>query len=544
MPIFITQFKRVRRLLCAASGLVLIAACQTTTIQSSATQPNTIGQPVFDESAADTELPSNIKSQAPESFSVADYDNLWDRVRDGFEFQQPLNARTQHELKTYTKHPAYIAKVAKRSEPFLHYIVNEAEKRNIPTELALLPVVESAFDPFAYSHGRASGIWQFVPATGKYYGLKQNWWYDGRRDVVAATDAALNYLSSLNKRFDGDWLLTLAAYNAGGGTVSRAIKRNKAAGKPTDYWSLDLPKETKSYVPRLLAIVEITRHPEKYDIELARIPNEPYFDIVDTSSQIDLAQASNLAQISMEELYKLNAGFNRWATDPKGPHRLAIPADKADDFRNALAALPDDSRTGWEIYKIKQGDSLSVIASKFNTNVSAIKDINNMRHDRIRQGQTLMIPIASKSAQHYAYSETQRVKRKQTKSKGTSGTIKTLYKVKSGDSLWSIARAFDVKVSKLAKWNAIVPKDPIRSGQSLVVWAESAQIAKNPQAKRDPVMRKVAYKVRNGDSLARIAHRFNLSVSDIVSWNPIKKNGYIHPGQPLTLFVDVTKGLR
>lgn len=481
---------------------------------------------------------------AAEVISGPVYEDLWNRMRDGYQLAELDNSRIDQHLKRYLRHPDYLQRVTERGNSYLYYIVNELETRDMPLELALLPIVESAFDPFAYSHGRASGMWQFIPSTGRHFGLKQNWWYDGRRDVLASTDAALTYLSQLNKRFDGDWLLALAAYNAGGGNVNKAIRANKRKGKPTDFWSLDLPKETRSYVPQLIAISKIIKAPEKYNVTLTPVENKPFFEAVDTGSQIDLAQAAQLADISLDDLYKLNAGFNRWATDPKGPHRLLVPIDKAEGFKAALTQLPSESRVGWERYKVKSGDSLLAIAKRFNTTVDVIREHNNIRGNLIRKGQMVLIPQSSLPANQYAHSASERVKRIQANSKGSSGTRKVSYSVKSGDSLWSIARQHGVSVAKLAKWNAMAPKDTLRANQKLVIWTttqSTASTSTGAGSRDNSIIRKVAYRVRSGDSLARIAGKFHLSVNDIVRWNPIKRPDYLKPGQSLTLFVDVTR---
>ena len=237
--------------------------------------------------------------------------SIWPRVRSGFQLPSDIQHETlETELKWFAKHPEYIQRVLQRADPFLYYIMEE---------LVLLPIVESAYQPFAYSHGRAAGLWQFIPSTGRVYGLKQNWWYDGRRDIFASTQAALNYLENMHKMFKGDWMLALAAYNSGSGTVQRAIKRNKKLKRPTDFWHLKLPKETSAYVPKLLALKEIIENPEKYDISLRCIQNAPGFKQVKTKAQLDLALAAELADIDLETLYNYNPAFNRWATDPDGP---------------------------------------------------------------------------------------------------------------------------------------------------------------------------------------------------------------------------------
>ncbi|WP_439136093.1 LysM peptidoglycan-binding domain-containing protein [Pseudomaricurvus sp.] len=529
-------------------GLSLVGCSQLTPTKSLTSESS--GASFETQPAASDPLYSENKSSVnaelvDNGLPALDNADLWDRMRDGYQLDEINNSRIDTYIQRYKKHPHYVERVAERGNSYLYYIVSELEARDMPLELALLPIVESAFDPFAYSHGRASGIWQFIPSTGRHFGLKQNWWYDGRRDVVASTDAALTYLSQLSKRFDGDWLLALAAYNAGGGNVNKAIRANKRKGKPTDFWSLDLPKETKHYVPKLIALSKVIMTPEQYGVTLAPIHNQAFFEAVDTSSQIDLAQAAQLADVTLDDLYSLNAGFNRWATDPKGPHRLLVPVDKAESFREALSQLPRESRVGWERYKVRSGDSLLAIAKRFNTTVDVIREHNNIRGNLIRKGQMVLIPQSSLPPEQYAHSEAQRVKRIQANSKGKNGTRKVAYSVRSGDSLWSIAKRYGVSVGKLAQWNAMAPKDTLKANQKLVIWTPSSQ-ASNTAAtgvgsRDNSVIRKVAYRVRNGDSLARIAGKFHLSVNDIISWNPIKRPNYLKPGQSLTLFVDVTR---
>jgi len=449
-------------------GLSIIVGCGTANTKNSNTSNDDTYRSGVDQNSADTTNPDFALD--PGCFvSEPEYDahqalaevNLWERIRRGYRFPQESNRRIDLELSWYAKHPAYMQRVTKRAERYMFHIVEELDRRGMPMEIALLPVVESAFDPFAYSHGRASGMWQIVPGTGKMLGLKQNWWYDGRRDVVASTNAALNYLEQLQKRFKGDWLLALASYNSGAGNVSKAIRKNTKRGKPTDFWHLELPKETKAYVPRLIALSKLIATPAKHNIVLHPIFNRPYFDEVAIGSQIDLAQAAELAEIDMEVLYHLNPGFNRWATDPKGPHELLIPRAKAKAFANKVAAIPDSERVTWERYTIKPGDSLSVIARRYNISTNSLKNINQLRSNRIRAGKTLMVPIAAKSDKHYSFSFDERVaKRYAAVGKKEKGQ-KVDYTVQSGDSLWTISRRYKVSLGKLARWNSMAPKDPI-----------------------------------------------------------------------------------
>lgn len=480
------------------------------------------------------------------SYPIPNFNSLWDRVRLGFSLPDQQHRRIDDHRAWYARHPDYMARVTQRANRYLFGIVEKIEARGLPMEFALLPIVESAFDPFGYSHARASGMWQFIPSTGRLYGLKQNYWYDGRRDIEASTDAALDYLSDLHKRLDGDWLLALASYNTGEGNVKKAIRRNKRAGKPTNFWSLRLPRETQAYVPQLLALKEIVLNPEKFQIALTPISNKPFYQAVPVDSQIDLAKAAELAEISIDDLYLLNPGFNKWATDPKGPHRLLLPVESADVFAKNLESYPIENRVTWESYRVKKGDSLLAIAKRYKTDVDTIKDINNLRSNLIGINQQLLIPVATKNSDHYAYSQTERRQRTQNNSKGANNAQKVNYVVKNGDSFWKIAQQFNVSVSRLTKWNAMAPRDTLKPGQTLVVWAEPEKARKVSLAKanlpssNNPLIRKVNYRVRKGDSLARIASKFNLRVNDILSWNTLNQQKYIHPGQRLTLFVDIT----
>nr|WP_297347502.1 LysM peptidoglycan-binding domain-containing protein [uncultured Glaciecola sp.] len=458
----------------------------------------------------------------------------WDRVRKGFTFAVPDKKRVTNQKNWYLRHPSYMKRVSKRAEPFLYYIIEELEKAGMPSELALLPIVESAFDPFAYSHGRAAGMWQFIPGTGKSFGMKQTWWYDGRRDVIASTAGAIKYLQRLHEMFDGDWLHALAAYNSGEGRVMRSIRKNKRLGKATDFWSLDLPRETRAYVPKLLALADILANKESYAFEWPTISNQQVIEIVDVGSQIDLAVAAKKAGLTTKELHALNPGYNRWATDPDGPHRLVVPRRLADEFISALAETDKKDRLNWVRHKVKSGENLGLVANKYNTTIDVIQSINGMKNNVIYTNDFLLVPIALKSMEEYSLSANQRLARTQAEKKGA---YQLTHKIKSGDTFWDLSRSYKVSIRDLAKWNGMAPRDPLKPGKELVVWVNQV----SEQQTDNSIMRTLTYTVRNGDSLSRIADKFNVKISDITKWNNLNGKRYLQPGQKLKLYVDVTR---
>ena len=462
-------------------------------------------------------------------------EDLWAKLRQEFTLPNQDNERIRVQRNWYAKHPQYMQRVSERSRRYARHIYQELSRRNMPAEIALLPIVESAYDPFAYSHGRAAGLWQFIPATGKRFGLKQDWWYDGRRDLLDSTNAALDYLQYLNKRFKGDWLLALAAYNSGEGTVSKAVRRNRKKGKPVTFWDLKLPKETRAYVPKLIALKQLVDTPAAYGIKLGPLPNEPYFEIVNTGGQIDMAVAAELAGIELEALYRLNPGFNQWATPPKGPHRLLIPVDNASAFRQAIANLSPEKRVQWVRHKIKNGESLGHIAKRYHTTVSALKAANGVNGTSIRAGKHLLVPVSSQGQDSYKLSAQQRLKRKQDRPRKGQ---KTRHIVSSGDTFWDLSREYKISVRKLAAWNGMAPGDTLRVGQKLVVWtARSSSKSFHPGSR----IRPIHYTVRKGDSLSRISSKFKVSVAELRKWNTLPKGRYLQPGQRIKLYVDVTE---
>lgn len=506
---------------------LLLAGCQTTQPLSQDTSENR------EKSTASAQMtvppaPSKTTLKAPKVVPPQEQDDVWQRIAMQLSLPIPDDETVNYYRTWYLKHPGHLAIVAERAKPFLHLITEKIEQRQLPLELALLPVVESSFDAFAYSHGSAAGLWQFIPATGKMYGLKQNFWYDGRRDVDAATDAALDYLTVLGKRFDGNWYNAIAAYNSGGGRVSQAMRKNVRHGKPTDFFSLDLPKETSGYVPKLLALADIIANQEKYGIELPPIANQPVLKLVDPKEQLDLAIAAQYAGISVKELQSYNPAFNQWATAPNGPHQLLIPVDKVMRFEQQVAA---NKGKGMKLirYQVKSGDTLSVIANRYNTTTKVLQTANSLSGTSIRVGQHLMVPTSVKDEKAYALSASNRLAKTQSLARGQ---YKLTHTVHSGESLWTIARANNVSHQALAKWNGMGPRDTLRVGQKLVIWKDSSDGA---------IIRTVFYQVRSGDTLSGIASRFSVKTRDIVQWNELSNQKYLRPGQKLKLYVDVTK---
>ncbi|MBI2994901.1 MAG: LysM peptidoglycan-binding domain-containing protein [Gammaproteobacteria bacterium] len=459
--------------------------------------------------------------------------NVWVRIQSALSLDRRLDQKAvRDKLAWFSRNQEYLDRVAERARPYLYYIVEELDRRGMPLDLALLPIIESAYHPFALSPSRASGIWQFIPSTGKRYGLKQNWWYDGRRDIIAATGAALDYLQKLHAEFDGDWLLAVAAYNAGELNVTRAINRNRNTGRKADFWSLDLPRETRGYVPSFLAVVELAAQPDHYGIALRPIANAPYFSRVDLDGQLDLATAAALAAISMDELYTLNPGFNQWATDPEGPHTLLLPLAKTEEFKRGLSSLPAEERIRWTRHEIRAGETLGEIASRYRTSVEALQAANGLRTNLIRTGHSLLIPNAQQPEAHYTLSADNRGFRVAARA-----TLRQAARhvVTRGDTLWDISRRYGVSIADLCAWNDITPKALLRLGQKLELHPERDQPAAVHVGMAAASAEPISYTVQRGDSLWQISRRFGVTVSQLLQWNGLNEGSRLQPGQILVL---------
>ena len=461
-------------------------------------------------------------------------DNVWDVVRSSMRLEFDSNARIENQIAWYQKHNRTIERVTENARTYLHYVVQQAEHRQLPAELTLLPVIESGYRPFARSPSGASGLWQFIPGTGRRFGLAQNWWYDGRRDVVASTQAAFEYLERLNRQFDGDWLLAIAAYNAGEGTVLAAMKHNRKRGKPVDYWSLELPRETMTYVPRLLALSRIVADPVHFGLEVPAVANEPVFQVVELQQQIDLARVAELAAISMDEVYRLNPGFNRWATAPEGPHRVLVPSARADEFVAGLSKMPPERYISWQRHVVVAGDTLSGLAQRYDTTVATLRRINKLNGNLIRAGRSLLVPTASLPADSYTLSADARGVVPVTPGSGT----RLAYVVKPGDSLWAIAKRHGTSVKQLTRWNGLSRHTTLQPGQQLTLWRTSDASSNHTSAVANNAVAdtpSLRYTVARGDSLWQISRRFGVTVVALRRWNNLQRGALLQPGQTLNV---------
>ena len=372
------------------------------------------------------EVPSTrryTQAKAAET-SAIEHTSVWTRIRAGFGLQSDHPEHLQEHISWIGSHERYFKRVTERGQPYLHYVLDEVEKRAMPTEIVLLPVIESGFKPFAYSSGKAAGIWQIIPSTGKQLGLKSSWWYDGRRDVIDSTGAALDYLQLVNNNLGGDWLLSLAAYNCGEGAVRRARRKARAAGKGQDFWSIRpyLPRETQAYVPRLLAAAAAVHNPSRFGLSLYPVANQAHFDVVKLPGQIDLGIAAKTAGITLKEMQRLNPGFKRWATDPDGPHRLLVPRHRTAVFRAALAKLPLGEQVVWRRHAIRSGETLGQIANRYGTKTDVLRRVNHLKSTTIRVGKDLLVPMPMPSSDGKAIARAKAPARKATAKQKSAGS--------------------------------------------------------------------------------------------------------------------------
>ena len=507
---------------------------------------------------------ANLPGPPADSLVTAKATDLFARIRKGFKLQDVDEPAIDSQVNWFANHPDFLDRTWTRAQPWLYYIVGQLEQRNMPRELALLPVIESAFEPYAYSRASASGLWQFISDTGRRFGLKQDWWYDGRRDPIAATGAALDYLQALHDEFNGDWLLAIAAYNCGELTVERAIQRNQRLHRPTDFWHLRLPAETRSYVPELLAMRRLVADPARYGLEFnPTIPDAPYFVVIDTGGQISLKVVADIAGISIGDLYELNPGFHRPWTDPTGPFRLLVPADAAEGLQQTLAQLTPDQRMNLGHYTVQRHDTLARIARAYETTPEELRELNGLSaRERLVVDADLRVPAPDIQLPE----EVERAARLVDRSVryGARGRTR-VHIVRRGDTLYAIARSMGTSVHTLAALNGINPRDALHAGQRLRLRAGSriararVHVRRHSRAShahragglvatadaadgtdRAPTAHsghRLKYVVRRGDTLYRIAQVLKVTVHELLTWNKVDDARSLHPGQVLVAFV-------
>ena len=502
-------------LVCAA---LLAGGCQQPSVRTQVQDEQELRERLAplnmpDRNWSDKALQQNSTARVPVTATTNNDENspaitdIWQRIRHGFQLldEDETNPRIDQQRLWFASRTGSLETIAKRSSPYIHYIVEALDKRNMPLELALLPVIESAYNPLAYSPSQAAGLWQFIPSTGRNFKLRQTRWYDGRQDITASTEAALDYLTYLNQMFGGDWLLTLAAYNAGEGTVSRAIKRNNGLGLPADYWNLQLPKQTQDYVPKLLGLAQLVASPHAYALKLPDVPDAPYFARVPLEHQLELKHIAALAKVPAEQIRELNPAFKEGIT-LDGPRHVLVPAEQAGRLKRKLAELSPDELMQVQPYIVSAGDTLSGIARRHGTSVTSIRQLNNLKSSQLRIGQQLRLtapPATATARLQEGPASLPRAKQ---------------YQVRKGDTLGGIAARHGTSVKQLRQWNSL-QHDRLKIGQTLKLQPGSTR-----------------YVVRSGDTLSAIALRHKVSIRQLQSWNP-SLGKLLKPGQTLTLYL-------
>lgn len=480
-------------------------------------------------------------------------DDIFVRIRNGFAMPNLNDDLVLAQQQWYLNRPDYLRRMVDRSARYLHHIVEELEGRGMPTELAFLPMVESAYNPMAYSRAHASGLWQFIPSTGRNYNLKQDWWVDERRDIVAATSAALDYLQTIYE-MHGDWFLALASYNWGEGAVARAIRKNDAKGLPTDYLSLTMPAETRNYVPKLQALKNIFSSPQLLaQLELPPVPNQPYFATVTPKADIDIKLAARLAEMPVDEFVALNPAHNRPVI--KSDATLVIPAEKLGTFQANLESHQEEDKplSKWQTYTLKRGENLEKVAPRFGITLADLKRVNGLG-SRLRTTAGLTVLVPADGAGSIDMAALPRLPSANAAPTATAGAVI----VRRGDTLAAIAQRTGVSVAELRRINRLksdrlvagsrlalsAPPPPAAKARAAVsAPAAKATVTKAPPAKAAATAAKAPagkqpritrYTVKRGDTLYSIARQFKVEQQDLLRWNgPATKS--LQPGQQLTI---------
>ena len=450
------------------------------------------------------------------------FNSVWNRMRSGFCFRNINSTRISQELKWMKRNKEFVYRSIDRSKPYLYHILSYLEKRNLPHELALLPMVESGFQPYAYSSSRAAGIWQFIPPTAREYGLKMNWQYDGRRDVLESTKAATYFLSDMHRHFKGNWLLAIASYNTGAGNVRKAINRANNLFTEPSYWDLDLPRETELYVPRLLALSKIVANPKKYGFNLPNIENTKFTSTVRFRDKIDFKTLSIITGISEDELVHLNPGFSTWLMNPSQQNSLLLPTKAAKTFNsryNKIAKLIFENKA----HKVIRGDSLYKISRIYNVKINALKKANNLTKDIIYIGQELNIP-SEMSTTTKEFITVNGKKYFVSKKEIVFNHI-----IKRYDNWYKIAKKYDVPLKKLLAWNNATKNTKLKINNLVKIKLQGPILLDN---KNESSLR---YVVSSGERYDQIIRGFNISKEKLITDNNLKNRKYLTAGDNLTI---------
>tara|TARA_A100001035_G_scaffold90820_1_gene70959 strand:- start:10072 stop:11541 length:1470 start_codon:yes stop_codon:yes gene_type:complete len=440
------------------------------------------------------------------------YENIWEylqvnnKIKQSNYLDEQILSYMNNHLRDIDKFEEYL----NDSYYFLYFVIKELEKNNLPIELSILPYIESNYDPFSISPSGAVGMWQFMPRTGRLYELNKSWWSEDRHDPFKSTEAAIGYLKYLYQRFDGDIYLSIAAYNAGPSLVDKRINQNKRKGEDIDFWSLNLPTQTKNYVPKYIALRELILNPEKYGITLPNIPYDSVVQKITIPGQVEILALSEYLEIKPELLYKLNAGYTKWASAPKDESIFFIPKEKYFLFSSEKNPFNKTNDINWISHTVNKGDNLWDLAIKYDTEVDVIKEVNYLNNDLLSINDNLLIPLGKTKSNNFIPYE--------------------MYIVSEGDTLWSIAKKYNLNVNNLARMNSLNKNEYLQLGQQLSIGNKN--IYRNMESKK----RTILYSVKQGDNLFKISELFDVTISSIEEINKFS-NPTLMPGQIIKIAI-------
>ena len=468
--------------------------------------------------ASGCELPSIIQADqyldpipVEPSLRIPNYENVWDRIKDTSSLDAVnLDDKTLEYVNQYLSNPAQLDKLLEKGRYFIYFVLEELERYKLPPELALLPYIESNYDPFSISSSGAMGIWQFMPATARIYGLKDTWWYEQRHDPLVSSRAAIRYLAYLHNRFNKKITYTLAAYNGGPTLLEKRIKLNKKAGKLTDLKNLKLPTQTQEYVPKFKAILAIVINSEKYEIKLPDFPNKPVLGKIELNGQVEILAFSEFADLKPEFVYKLNAGYTKWASPPGDKTIFNIPIELEEVLNLKKENFIQTNQINWVTHRVSKGDSLWKIAEEFDTEVNVLKKVNYLLSNVLSLNQELLIPLSNDQNQTFIPYQA--------------------HIISEGDTLWNLGIQYNISPAEIAKTNGLKMSSPLRIGSELNIGNKN--IYRTINSKK----RTILYSVKQGDSLYRIADIFNIEISEIKKINELSTND-IKPGQVLKIII-------